>query len=102
MVKTSNNKRWETMDKGDVSLDKLMLQYEAFNRTEGKTSKTIEWYNQSLHLLNKFLKQNDYSSLLKDLSLEGRFKMHKSPLWTRSKNCKRKVRSTWQISWKPT
>ncbi len=41
MVKKSSNKRWETMDKGDVSLDKLMLQYEAFNRTEGKTEKTI-------------------------------------------------------------
>ena len=43
MVKKSNDKRRETMDKGEVSLDKLMLQYEAFNRTEGKTLKTIEW-----------------------------------------------------------
>ena len=64
------SKRWETMDKGNVSLDKLMLQYEAFKRTEAKTPKTIEWYNQSLHLLNEFLKQNGYSNLLKDLSLE--------------------------------
>ena len=70
MVKKSNNKRWDTMDKGDVTLDKLMLQYEAFNRTEGKTDKTILWYNQSLHHLNEFLKQNGHSNLLKDLNLE--------------------------------
>ncbi|MFQ6028372.1 MAG: tyrosine-type recombinase/integrase [Dehalococcoidia bacterium] len=68
MVK--KGKRWETMDKGNTSLDKLMLQYEAFNRTEGKTEKTIQWYSLSLHLLNEFLRANDYSNLLKDLDLE--------------------------------
>lgn len=63
-------KRWETMDKGNTSLEKLMLQYEALNRTEGKTEKTIRWYNLSLHLLNEFLKQTGRSDLLKDLDLE--------------------------------
>lgn len=55
MVKTFNNKRSVTMVKGDVSLDRPMLQYEAFDRTEGKTNKTIEWYNLSLHPINEFL-----------------------------------------------
>ena len=63
-------KRWESMDKGNAGLDKLMLQYEAFNRTEGKTAKTIQWYNLSLHLLNEFLKEKGYSNFLKDLDLE--------------------------------
>ncbi len=36
-------KRWESMDKGNTCLDKLMLQYEAFNRTDGKTAKTLQW-----------------------------------------------------------
>jgi site-specific recombinase XerD len=63
-------KRWETMDKGNTSLDKLMLQYEAFNRTEGKTEKTVQWYNLTLHLLNEFLRGKGYSNLLKDLDLE--------------------------------
>ena len=70
MVKKANNKRWERMNKSDVSLDKPMFQYEVFNRTEGKTDKTIEWYNQSLHQLNAFLRQNGHSNLLKDLDLE--------------------------------
>ena len=51
MAKTP--KRWETLDKGNVPLDKLILQYEAFNRTDGKTGKTVEWYNHSLHSLFK-------------------------------------------------
>ena len=33
--------RWEDMDKGNVPLEKLALQYEAFNRTESKTEKTV-------------------------------------------------------------
>ena len=30
------------MDKCNTSLEKLALEYEAFNRTEGKT---VKWYN---------------------------------------------------------
>ena len=36
------------MDKGDISLEKLKLQFEAFNRLEGNTANTVESYNQSL------------------------------------------------------
>jgi len=35
-----NAKRWETVDKGNTPLDKLMLQLEALNRIEGKTDNT--------------------------------------------------------------
>ena len=34
--------RWESMDKSEVHLDKLMLQFEAVNRADGKTPKTVE------------------------------------------------------------
>lgn len=37
----TNRKRWEEMDKSGVSLEKLQLQHEAFNRSEGKTAKTV-------------------------------------------------------------
>ena len=68
MSKTA--KRWETMDKGDTTLERLKLQYEAFNRSEAKTEKTIEWYNHSLHLLNRFLEANGYSTALRDFDLD--------------------------------
>ena len=67
---TKKVQRWEAMYKGDTSLDQLALQYEAFNRSEAKSEKTIEWYNHSLHLLNEFLKQSGSSTLLRDLDLE--------------------------------
>ena len=47
-----------------------MLQYKAFNRTDVNTDKTILWYNQSLHQLNEFLKQNGHSNILRDLDLD--------------------------------
>ena len=33
--------RWESMDKSEIPLEKLILHYEAFNRTEGKSEKTV-------------------------------------------------------------
>jgi site-specific recombinase XerD len=68
MVK--KGKRWETMNKSNTPLEKLSLQYEAFNRTEGKSDKTVSWYNHVLHRLSDFLKDNGYSELLQDLDLE--------------------------------
>ena len=37
--------RWDSMDKDSIALDKLILQFEAFNRSEGKTAATVQWYN---------------------------------------------------------
>ena len=36
--------RWESMDNSEIPLEKLILHYEAFNRTEGKSEKTVSWY----------------------------------------------------------
>lgn len=63
-------KRWDAMNKGNTPLEKLILQVEAFNRSEGKTEKTIEWYNHALHLFNDFLKHNGYSTLLQSLDID--------------------------------
>jgi site-specific recombinase XerD len=48
--------RWDSMDKDKTPLEKLVLQYEAFNRSEGKTSKTVSWYNTSLYLFLDYLR----------------------------------------------
>ena len=42
--------RWDSMNKNDTPLEKLILQFEAFNRSEGKTAKTVRWYNTGLGL----------------------------------------------------
>jgi integrase/recombinase XerC/integrase/recombinase XerD len=64
-----NSMRWETMDKGDVPLERLVLQFEVFNRTEGKAPKTVAWYNHSLRLFSLYLEDKGYSSLLGDLDI---------------------------------
>lgn len=67
-----SNKRakWRQMDKGSTSLQKLALQREAFNRSDGKTAKTVEWHGASLRLLIRFLEEQNYSTLLRDISLD--------------------------------
>lgn len=62
--------RWETIDKSGIPLEKLILHYEAFNRTEGKSEKTVSWYNQVLYRLSDYLRNQGESSLLEDLDLE--------------------------------
>ena len=62
--------RWESMDKSEIPLEKLILHYEAFNRTEGKSEKTVSWYNHFLYRFSDYLKDQGDSSLLQDLDLE--------------------------------
>lgn len=58
MVLTRNNQyRWEKMDKEPIELSSLVQHFEVFNRTEGKTAKTLRWYAQSLKQFLLFLKK---------------------------------------------
>ncbi|PKB71316.1 MAG: hypothetical protein BZY87_05520, partial [SAR202 cluster bacterium Io17-Chloro-G6] len=51
-----NAMRWNSMNKDDTQLEKLILQFEAFNRSEGKTVMTVRWYNIGLGLFIDYLK----------------------------------------------
>ena len=62
--------RWDSMDKSDAPLEKLILQFQAFNRSEGKTHKTILWYDTSLRLLVEYLKKMNVAPVLGAVTLE--------------------------------
>jgi len=47
--------RWNDMNHDDAHLEKLIHQFEAFNRSEGKPPKTIAWYRTSLGLFMDYL-----------------------------------------------
>ena len=48
--------RWEQMDKSQITLDKLLGMYDIYNRSEGKTPKTLRFYNQNIQgLIDWFL-----------------------------------------------
>jgi site-specific recombinase XerD len=68
MVMTkARNRRWEDMDKNSVELGDLAQHFELFNRTEGKSPKTISWYNLSLRQLQRFLLETERPTNLGEL-----------------------------------
>jgi len=62
--------RWDELDKQDTPLEKLVLQFEVFNRSEGKTPKTVSWYRTILGLFVDYLRNHDIEPLLKNLDID--------------------------------
>ena len=58
------------MDKSSAPLEKLILQFQAFNRSEGKTQKTILWYDTSLRLFEDYLRNINVNPILGEITLE--------------------------------
>jgi len=67
MVVTRKNWRWEELTKESFELAELAKDFELFNKTEGKSPKTIRWYNQSLTQFHRFLIESEQSTRLADL-----------------------------------
>ena len=53
------NRRWETMDKSNLDLLVLIRHFEIHNQTEGKSARTVGWYNEVLGLLYRWLQEQD-------------------------------------------
>ncbi len=63
------NLRWEDLDKNNTYLDNLIKYYDTFNRTEGKSPRTITWYTDTLRTFERFL-QGRGSALLRDARIQ--------------------------------
>ncbi|MCH8802425.1 MAG: hypothetical protein IH963_16100 [Chloroflexi bacterium] len=57
------------MNKDDTPIEKLIIQFEAFNRSEGKTSKTVRWYNTGLGLFMDYLKGTNITPVLGNVDI---------------------------------
>ena len=57
------------MDHDKTPLIKLILQFEAFNRSEGKTLKTVEWYENSLAQITDYLDANGIEPILGSIDI---------------------------------
>ena len=55
MVTAKRNRRQETMAKANPDLLVLIRHFEIHNRTEGKSARTVGWYNEVLGLLYRWL-----------------------------------------------
>lgn len=49
------NARWEEMEKSTVELSVLTQHFEVHNRTEGKSPRTVDWYNEVLGMFRNWL-----------------------------------------------
>jgi hypothetical protein len=43
-MKSRRNLRWHEMHKENIELSILIKQYEAYNKSEGKSPRTVEWH----------------------------------------------------------
>jgi len=61
------NLRWEDMDKSNTDLSVLKQHYEVHNRTEGKSPRSVGWYNEVLGLFMRWLGEDGSSTAIGDI-----------------------------------
>ena len=64
---SNRNTRWEDVDKSNTDLSVLMQHIEVHNKTEGKSPRTVGWYNEVLVQFIKWLKENSLSTAIGDI-----------------------------------
>lgn len=69
MVVKSRNLRWKELEKRNFPLEKLIRHFEAHNRSEGKSPRTVEWYSRVLSQFLKYLEEQGHSTYLGDLTV---------------------------------
>lgn len=63
------NRRWEELAKDDTPLEKLAQHFEAYNRSEGKSPRTIEWYSRVIKYLTQYLERQGYRTQLGEVNI---------------------------------
>lgn len=69
MVVRAGTRRWQDLDKGDIPLERLAQHYEAYNRSEGKSPRTVEWYSRVISYLAGYARQQGLSAQLGDIDI---------------------------------
>lgn len=79
------NVRWEELDKENIDLRNLLRHFVLAKRTEGRSPKTISWYEENLYLFIRFLEESGRSTLLRDVGLQEvrEFVLHMQQGWVK-------------------
>ncbi len=56
------------MNAENLELYTLVQRFEVHNRSDGKSDRTVEWYNQALELFMAWLRAEGMSTCLEDLA----------------------------------
>jgi hypothetical protein len=70
MVVRAKNRSWQELEKDNIPLERLARHLEAYNRSEGKSPRTIEWYGRVLRFFEEYLKEQGNTTKLGDLTLD--------------------------------
>jgi site-specific recombinase XerD len=70
MVVRVKSRRWQEVEKTGTPLDKLVRHFEAHNRSEGKSARTVEWYTRVLKFFQRYLEERGQSTELGALTLD--------------------------------
>ncbi len=64
------NRRWEDMDKSGTPLESIIRTYQLFNRSEGKSERTVVWYDGKLHEYVRWLEHSGHSTTLQEFETD--------------------------------
>lgn len=70
MVVRARNRRWQELEKANTPLEKLVRHFEAYNRSEGKSARTVEWYTRVLRFFQRYLEEQGHATQLGALTLD--------------------------------
>jgi site-specific recombinase XerD len=63
------NQRWEELDRLSIPLEQLIRHYEVYNRSEGKSPRTVSWYTDCLSTFFRFLQNRGNLVTLADTGI---------------------------------
>lgn len=89
------NQRWEDVKKGDIDLGVAVQYFDTYNRSEGKSPRTVEWYNEVLDLFLRWLREEGLPSKLGSL---GEMEVRRFILYLRQRNVHGKPLSSHTIA----
>ena len=70
MVTRTRNRKWQELEMNNTPLEKLARHFEAHNRSEDKSPRTVDWYKNVLRYFQSYLKEQDQSEMLGDVTLQ--------------------------------
>ncbi|GAI33387.1 unnamed protein product, partial [marine sediment metagenome] len=70
LITRRQNQRWEELDKQSIPLERLIMHYEVYNRSEGKSPRTVSWYTDNLTSFARFLQNGSSPVTLVEAGIE--------------------------------
>jgi site-specific recombinase XerD len=65
------NFKWADIDMSDIELDKLVVHFTQCMKAEGKSAKTVSWYEEMISVFTRYLESSGITPVLASFNLEN-------------------------------